>query len=380
MADRITNILSKRTDTKVPFTEVISRAMMGRTTFGEALNQFRADELKLARGEQDIDLAERQMSLAEQEFDFNRKKFNIEYDNADARAFEERFEFWSEGLSKQDQANLYNYARNAPEDVTADTVDRVLSLGIKELNLSAPATDTQDWKFGNVYLDNDILMGRQNERTGVVQVMRDGKWINARGGRFIGKGGESEAGIASLVGDEFSLDPIQTEPTADVEFGQATGATGFFGGIANTITDALGWGLQAPEMETADTAIQKLMKEANLVLAAEIPGRPSNYVRQRLQELEINTRSLMEGDARSLLKLSELRDFMAEQHNQAVWVAGNGAFEQGDRALAARNARQLRLIVNELDTIQQRWLEKEARDLEVGGEETIEGVPVRRVK
>jgi len=133
----ISDILKKSTDTNYSLTEVMSRALQGRTTFGKALNQIRSEELKARESEAGIDIAKQRMDLAEREFDFNQKKFRAQYADDNAKAFEDRFGFWSEGLSKQDQVSLYNYAREADTPVNRMNADTVLSEGVSRLGLRA---------------------------------------------------------------------------------------------------------------------------------------------------------------------------------------------------------------------------------------------------
>lgn len=135
MADRITNQLVKTSGAPINLSEVIGRAVQGRSTFGQALNQIKAQELALRTGEKKLDLAERSQNLAEQEFDFKTKKFYQDSGSADQKAFEDRFKFWSEGMSKQDQVKLYDYAKNHQQPVTVSNADSLLSEGVRGLNL-----------------------------------------------------------------------------------------------------------------------------------------------------------------------------------------------------------------------------------------------------
>lgn len=143
MADRITELLARRAEpastSELP--QAIGSAILKKTTFGDALNNLRAQNLAQKRMEQTMSLEERSMALAEKEFDFKNKKFIQDYQNADATAFEGAFANWSDGLSKQDQAQLYLYAKDHKDSVTAQNANTILAEATQSLGLKRPGKD-----------------------------------------------------------------------------------------------------------------------------------------------------------------------------------------------------------------------------------------------
>lgn len=138
MPDRITSALNKRSSQPASLTEVISRAMLGKSTFGQALNQIKTQDLGNLTAEMNLDLNERRQSLAEQQFDHDRKKFKFDSKTDNQKSFEDRFAFWSEGLSRQDQVRLFQYAEEQPDKNWIGNADTILSGGIGELGLKVP--------------------------------------------------------------------------------------------------------------------------------------------------------------------------------------------------------------------------------------------------
>lgn len=88
----ISDILKKSTDTPLSFTDVMGRALTGKTTFGKALNQVRSEELKARVAEKSMDLAERGQVLAEKKFDYDVLSGLSSQGNEHAKAIKEAIE------------------------------------------------------------------------------------------------------------------------------------------------------------------------------------------------------------------------------------------------------------------------------------------------
>jgi hypothetical protein len=145
MADKITDLLARRVQpaTTAELPQAIGGAILKRTTFGDALNELRAQNLAQKKVEQNMSLDERNTALAEKEFDFKTMKFLQDYKHDDAKAFEASFKTFSEGLPNKGKADLYLYARNHETPVTRQNAGTILAEGIKELDLKPEAKGGQ---------------------------------------------------------------------------------------------------------------------------------------------------------------------------------------------------------------------------------------------
>ena len=99
--------------------------------------------------------------------------------------------------------------------------------------------------------------------------------------------------------------------TTDIAAG--TGASGFFGNIANTITDALGFGLAAPDVDIAKNALDNLKVQTTTLMQAAVPGRPSVELLKRLDKIAVDPVSLTQGDARAQNRLKQTRDMLSTE-------------------------------------------------------------------
>lgn len=137
-------------------------------------------------------------------------------------------------------------------------------------------------------------------------------------------------------------------PTLQGGFEAGTGGSGFFGNIANTISDALGQGLVAPETEKARTALDTLQTRTMLQMTAVMPGRPSNLIRERLETLAVKPGSLFQADERALERLTQTRGLISEEMARLDTNLANPAgFQPKDLATMRANKSQLQ----ELDKV-----------------------------
>ena len=104
-----------------------------------------------------------------------------------------------------------------------------------------------------------------------------------------------------------------TSMKPDVNYAQGTGSSGFFGWGANTLTDFLAGKLAAPETETAIQGLTNLQVRTQTALQAGVPGRPSNYLMERLDRLAVAPGSLFQGDRRAHERLQQTRDMIREE-------------------------------------------------------------------
>jgi hypothetical protein len=105
--------------------------------------------------------------------------------------------------------------------------------------------------------------------------------------------------------------PTSTMP-ADVDYRKATGTEGFFSSIGNTIAEMFFRRLPMPEAERASQALTNLQVRTQTALQDAVPGRPSNYLLQRLDKLAVAPGALTQGPERAGERLRQTRDMIRE--------------------------------------------------------------------
>ena len=156
------------------------------------------------------------------------------------------------------------------------------------------------------------------------------------------------------IGERIPASPATTPTTAEPDdYRQGTGASGFLGNIANTVTDALGFGLAAPQTEKASQALKTLQERTGIYLAAAVPGRESNQVRERLRTLTVTPGSLFQGDARAAERLRQTRDFIAEEvaRLETTVLSNPGSYKPQEISNTRVNIGQLQGLLATYDKI-----------------------------
>jgi hypothetical protein len=129
----------------------------------------------------------------------------------------------------------------------------------------------------------------------------------------------------------------------------AFGIEGAGRNILNTITDAVGLGqpLGGEDVGKATAALTNLATTTTLNLAAEFPGRPSNFTRERIEELTIKPGELSTGPARALQKATEMRKLMQSTYDAAINTANNETLRVEDRNAARSALNNLEVALND---------------------------------
>jgi len=99
----------------------------------------------------------------------------------------------------------------------------------------------------------------------------------------------------------------------DVKGPSATGGSGFFGGISNTVSDMLALPMPYPDVERATQALKNLRVQTITLMQDAVPGRPSNYLMQQIEQLAVKPGNLLQGDQRSQERLQRTRDMIATE-------------------------------------------------------------------
>ncbi|MGI9306713.1 MAG: hypothetical protein ACR2P5_05350 [Gammaproteobacteria bacterium] len=171
--------------------------------------------------------------------------------------------------------------------------------------------------------------------------------------------------------------PPETDvPTLPGGFESGTGGSGFFGNIANTITDALGAGLAAPQTQRAKTALDTLKTRTMLQMTVAIPGRPSNLIRERLENLAVEPASLFTGDERGLDRLTQTKGLITEEISRLDnMLASPGGYKPDDLAKARDNKSQLEGLLASYDHIIDNWRAGSAGPQKIDSKEVYDNLP-----
>jgi hypothetical protein len=160
-------------------------------------------------------------------------------------------------------------------------------------------------------LDRTTAIGIRDGRFKVTRnpVTQRAEIIDMATGNILGQATEK---LAQEVGAE--------EPAADDRFkglpvGQAGGLVGWGASIANIVTDALGAGQQFPDIGEAQAAMKDLSTRTVLMLDADFAGKPTNFTREKVEQLTVKPSEITQGSAQSYQKtlnmISALEEAMA---------------------------------------------------------------------
>lgn len=119
--------------------------------------------------------------------------------------------------------------------------------------------------------------------------------------------------VALTIGPMPAAPVGATAMPADVQGPAATGGSGFFGGMANTVADAFGAQMPYPNVERATQALKNLRVQTITLMQDAVPGRPSNYLMQQIEQLAVTPGSLLQGDQRAEERLSRTREMLATE-------------------------------------------------------------------
>lgn len=99
----------------------------------------------------------------------------------------------------------------------------------------------------------------------------------------------------------------------DVDYSKGTGVGGLAAWGANTIMDIAGGKLPFPEAERASQGLTNLQVRTQTGLQSAIPGRPSNYLMERLDRLAVSPNSILTGDRRAFERLRQTQSMLKEE-------------------------------------------------------------------
>jgi hypothetical protein len=85
----------------------------------------------------------------------------------------------------------------------------------------------------------------------------------------------------------------------------ATGAPGAFRNVVNIVGDAFGAGTAFPQAKEATEALRSLQLFTTTTMQSEVPGRPSNFLLERLEALTVQPNSLLQGEEGAKTRLQQ---------------------------------------------------------------------------
>lgn len=106
---------------------------------------------------------------------------------------------------------------------------------------------------------------------------------------------------------------VPERPPGAPDISAATGGSGFFGNIINTLSDAVGAGLAFPRAKEAEAALDTINLQTISTLQVAVPGRPSQFLLEKIGDITVSPNSLLQGDAAAETRLKQTRDFMAAE-------------------------------------------------------------------
>lgn len=97
----------------------------------------------------------------------------------------------------------------------------------------------------------------------------------------------------------------------DLDTASATGLPGILRNTANVIAGAFNSGLPFEQSQEATDALRSIQEFTGITLQAEVPGRPSNFLQQRLRELTVAPNSITQGRERARSRLQQTQRLIA---------------------------------------------------------------------
>ncbi len=149
----------------------------------------------------------------------------------------------------------------------------------------------------------------------------------------------------------------------DVVGSLGTGGTGFFGNLANFVSDALGFGTPFPNVDKAINALQNIHTQTVTTMMVAIPGRESVKLMEKLEPLAVNPASIRQGDARSLQRLKQTRDMLNAEVTRMktqildrpqAYTTSTGTLNKAYLD-TLNNHSQLQMLMNAYDTLISNW-------------------------
>jgi len=143
----------------------------------------------------------------------------------------------------------------------------------------------------------------------------------------------AQTNIGLGLGDLFgtgSEQPPSTMP-AGVDFTQAAGVPGFLRGVGNTLADVVGGALPFEEAQDAIQALENLATRTQIMMQESVPGRPSQYLMERLGRLALEPGDFRAGSEIGKRKVNQTLALLQGELGRMQRVAQMGVETKGNR-------------------------------------------------
>jgi hypothetical protein len=124
--------------------------------------------------------------------------------------------------------------------------------------------------------------------------------------------------------------PPSTLPEG-VDFTQAAGVPGFMRGVGNTLADVVGGRLPFPEAQDAIQALENLSTRTMIMMQESVPGRPSLFLMQRLEELALRPGDFRAGSEIGKRKVNQTLSLLKGELARMERLASVGQETAGNR-------------------------------------------------
>lgn len=147
--------------------------------------------------------------------------------------------------------------------------------------------------------------------------------------------------------------PKSTMPTEGVNYPGATGLGGATAGALNTLTGIVG-GVAMPEELRAAEALTNLGLRTKTLMQDAVPGRPSNFLLQQLERVEVQPNSLRMGSGRAKERLEQTKKLVeaeVRRIDQDV-LSRPGDFSKSQLSAARQSRSKLLGLLADYETVQ----------------------------
>lgn len=151
-----------------------------------------------------------------------------------------------------------------------------------------------------------------------------------------------------------------------VDFSKGAGAPAFFAQLGNRLADIVGANLPFEEQQEAIQALDNVNTRTVTLLQDAVPGRPSNYLMQRLEKLALSPADFAAGAGIGRSKINQTLELMEQELTNIEGLlrqdaaAGSKMLSGGDRSQLFRGRSNIRQLISDYRMLAQSFNEPEA--------------------
>jgi len=190
-------------------------------------------------------------------------------------------------------------------------------------------------------------------------------------------GAQNQALSDILEGTETSLN-LPGGGKTDLAFG----VPGALGKVSNIVSDVLGGGTIFENVDQATTAIRSLRNATLNTAVLEFPGRPTNFIAQRAEQLFPTEASLFQGPENASRSIQQLRDMVAREVGAQKSILDAGLIQsKGNHDKAVSSVIQLQqLLVDYEATLNAMSGLKDTQETAIGQKIQLPGGTATRIE